>query len=186
MIRHARQRGQVTVEFVFVSLMLMFLMMMSFQFAWAACQKWYFNFTAAYAARAWSVHAKSEGQSPLNIVQKTQITQYINHDGLADVPLVRAIDAEDHDASWGEFDADDRFGIGSVLPQGIRYRGLAYMIGFFKPATIQSAGFESRGNGSILFETYIPIEHEENYNGEEDPIHYDNDCSVPCGDNGRY
>jgi len=182
--RHS-ERGQGTVEFVLVAIMLAFVMVLGWQMAWVACQKWYFNFTVAYAARAWSVQPRSEGTTPQEMVYKTQSLATFRTPSLIQMPLVKLISADDENASAGESDPDNRFGTGS-LPNGIRFRGLGWYLGYFRPATIESAGFETKpfATGGIIFETYIPIDHEDDF-GMENPARYDNDCSSPCDDNAR-
>jgi hypothetical protein len=187
------ERGQGTVEFILIAIMLAFVMVLGWQMAWAACQKWYFNATAAYAARAWSVQPQNLYR-PSEILYKVQSLAFIRSPNLVKMPLVKIMTAEDENASAGEADEDDRFGTGS-LPNGIRYEGLGFYLNVFKPSTIQSAGFAKTATridgslrrpetGAIYFETYIPIDHEDTF-GTEDPGRYDNDCSFPCNDNGR-
>lgn len=187
------ERGQGTVEFILISVMLAFVMVIGWQMAWAACQKWYFNATAAYAARAWSVQPRDLYQ-PSEILYKVQSLAYIRSPNLFKMPMVKLMVASDANASSGEADEDDRFGTGS-LPDGIRYEGLGFYMNVFQPSNIQAAGFATTATridgslrrpetGAIYFETYIPIDHEDVF-GTEDPGRYDNDCSFPCTDNAR-
>lgn len=182
--RQRREAGQATVEFVLVAIMLAFVMVLAWQMTWVACQKWYFNFTAAYAARAWAVQP-SDQYSPQEILFKVQSAALLRSDSLRKMPLVKLIMADDANASAGATDDDDRFGTG-YLPEGIRYEGLGYYMRWFQPSTIESAGFETNAfaTGGIIFETYIPIDHEDVF-GVENPDLYDNDCSFPCTDNVR-
>lgn len=164
------QRGQVTVEFVLLSLMVVLFMLLAFQMSWVAAQKWYFNFTAAYTARAWSVQP-NKSYSPQSALLTVQASMLARTPRLATMPVVRKINA-----LWMESgvpDLPDRFD-GEQLP-GIWFFGEAEMLGYFKPATIESARFESGSDGTISFETFIPIQHEEHWGGPERPERYDND-----------
>lgn len=165
------QSGQATVEFVTISLMLFLFMWLAWQMAWVGVQKWYFNYTAAYAARAWSVYPRDQ-DSPQEVLVKAQGLALFYHPKIMKMPLVKIMKADSF--SYGGYDASNRYGDYN-LPPGIRYRGLGYYLGWFRPATLQSAGFQAGGNGTIVFETYIPIEHEESFDGKEDPDKYDND-----------
>lgn len=169
----AGSRGQATVEFVFVSLMLILLLMLGWQVAWVGAQKWYFNQTAAYAARAWSVYPMGD-YTPNEILLKVEALAFIRTPKLFDIPLVKIMTANDANSMVGDSDSDNRFGTGN-LPAGIRYQGLGFYFGWFRPATLASAGFQPGSPGTIVFETYIPIEHEETFNGRENPNRYDND-----------
>jgi len=172
-MRKRAQRGQGTVEFVLVSFMLVFFLMLSWQMAWVACQKWYFNYTAAYAARTWSV--KALGTTTSKPLEEVELWQIFRKPNIINVPFVRPIFAGTEDADKGGSDDDDLFGAGS-LPPGIRYSGYAQYLLWFQPAVIESAHLESGSlTGLIRFETYIPIEHEESFDGPEDPEHNDND-----------
>lgn len=172
MRKSTTQRGQVTVEFVLLSLMLVLFMLIGFQMTWVAVQKWYFNFTAAYTARAWSVQP-NEGYSPQSALLTVQSSALARSPRLATMPIVRKINA-----LWlenGLPDYANRFD-GEQLP-GIWFIGEAEMLGYFKPATIESARFKAGGDGTIAFETFIPIQHEETpaWGGPERPARYDND-----------
>ena len=171
-MRKRAQKGQGTVEFVLVSLMLMFFLMLTWQMAWVACQKWYFNFTAAYAAREWSVKALGTGTD--KVLLDAEAWQIIRRPNLVSIPFVRPILAGTEDAERGAMDDGDLFGTGS-LPPGIRYTGYAEYLPLFRPAVIESAHFQPGTLGVIRFDTYIPIEHEESFDGPEDPSRYDND-----------
>jgi Flp pilus assembly protein TadG len=166
------QRGQVTVEFVFLSLALILFMLIAFQMTWVAVQKWYFNFTAAYTARAWSVQP-NEDYSPQSALLTVQASALARNPRLATMPIVRKINAVGMEN--GIPDLTNRFD-GAQLP-GIWFIGQAEMLGYFKPDTLKSARFEAGNDGTIGFETYIPIQHEElpAWGGPERPARYDND-----------
>jgi hypothetical protein len=170
--RFRAQAGQATVEFVWMSLALILFMWLAWQMAWVGVQKWYFNFTAAYAARAWSVYPTDDRVTTQEMLIKTQGLAFFYHPALSKMPLVKIIKADAE--SPGGSDPLKRYDDG-MLPPGIRYRGLAYYLGWFQPSTVNSAGFQSGTNGAIIFETYIPMEHEESFSGKEDPNRYDND-----------
>jgi TadE-like protein len=168
------ERGQATVEFVFVSLMLVLFLMLTWQMAWVACQKWYFNYVSAYSARVWAV--RPLGTTTLNSLLETQLWADIRSPGLLNIPFLRVILPGTENDDLGEADVGDRFGMGS-LPPGIRYRAWGTYLPLFSPSTLGSAGFEAGTIGVIPYETYIPIEHEESFDGPEDPNRYDNDRS---------
>jgi len=171
--RRRAQAGQATVEFVWLSLMLMLFMWVAWQMAWVGVQKWYFNYTAAYAARAWSVYPLND-ETPQEVLIQAQGLAFFYHSALSKMPLVKIMKADA--PSPGASDDLKRYDDG-MLPPGIRYRGLAYYLGWFQPSTLNSAGFEAGTNGAIIFETYIPMEHEESFSGKENPLRYDNDRS---------
>ncbi|HYH09651.1 MAG TPA: TadE family protein [Thermoanaerobaculia bacterium] len=170
MRRRNSQRGQVTVEFVLLSLMVVIFMLVAFQMAWVGVQKWYFNFTAAYTARAWSVQL-NRGYSPQSTLLTVQSTALARNPRLETMPIVRKINA-----LWLESgipDYPNRFD-GEQHP-GIWFIGEGEMLGYFRPETIESARFEAGNDGTIDFETFIPIQHEEYWGGPERPYRYDND-----------
>lgn len=166
------ERGQVTVEFVLLSLMIIIFMLLAFQMTWVAVQKWYFNFTAAYVARAWSVQP-NETYSPQSALLTVQAAALARTPRLENMPIVREINAVWMDN--GMPDIANRFD-GEQLP-GIFFFGEAEMLGYFQPDTLRSARFEAGNDGTIGFATYIPIQHEElsSWGGPERPARYDND-----------
>lgn len=159
-------------EFVLLSLMIVIFLLIAIQMTWVACQKWYFNFTAAYAARAWSVqpNASYSPQAALLTVQAAALSRNPFLDGM---PIVRRINAIRMES--GMLDIANRFD-GEQL-EGIRYVGEGPLLGYFQPETLESARFEAGSEGTIVFETYIPIVHEEReaWGGPEKPGRFDND-----------
>jgi hypothetical protein len=170
--KRSGQRGQVTVEFVLLSLMIVIVMLLAFQMTWVAVQKWYFNFTAAYAARAWSVQP-NESYVPQAALLTVQAAALARNPRLETMPIVRRINAVRMENGIPDF--TNRFD-GEQLP-GIYFVGEAEMLGYFRPNAIRSARFEAGNDGTIGFSTYIPIQHEElpSWGGPERPSRYDND-----------
>ena len=159
-------------EFVLLSLMIVIFLLISIQMTWVACQKWYFNFTAAYTARAWSVQP-NKSYSPQMALLAVQAASIARNERLQTAPIVREINAFRLDS--GIIDIPNRFD-GEQLP-GIWFYGQGRMLGYFQPDTLQSARFEAGNDGTVMFETFIPIEHEERdeWGGPERPDRYDND-----------
>ena len=104
----------------------------------------------------------------------TEMFAGIHHTNLVNVPLIKLIFADEANLDEGSSDDEDRFGTGT-FPPGIKYKGYGQFLSLYQPETLQSAGFEAGGFGVIRFETYIPIEHEESFDGPEDPDKWDND-----------